>query len=78
MGWGERSTEGVKTCEIDCGHFEMLRPPHVNIIGKVLAERLAEMNGHGKDPAYRSYQLQHSGARPSEDGLRESTANFVP
>ena len=77
MGWGERSTEGVHTCEIDCGHFEMLRPPHVHIIGKVLAERLAEMNGHGKDPAYRSYQLQHSSA-PSADDLRESTANFVP
>jgi thioesterase domain-containing protein/acyl carrier protein len=40
MGWGARSTGGVDICEIDCGHFAMLRPPHVQVIGQRLAQRL--------------------------------------
>jgi thioesterase domain-containing protein len=40
MGWGARSMGGVTTCEIKCGHVEMLREPHVRLIGQTLANRL--------------------------------------
>lgn len=44
MGWGARSTSGVEVCEIDCGHFDFLRPPYVQLIGKKLQARLREIN----------------------------------
>ncbi len=44
MGWGTRSTSGVEVCEIDCGHFDFLRPPYVRLIGKRLQARLREIN----------------------------------
>lgn len=40
MGWGSRSTGGVEICEIDCGHYEFLRQPHVNVVAKKLSERI--------------------------------------
>jgi thioesterase domain-containing protein len=44
MGWAARSTGGVETCEIDCGHMEFLQPPHVRAIGEKLQERLKPVN----------------------------------
>ncbi len=44
MGWGARSTSGVEVCEIDCGHFDFLRPPYVQLIGEKLQARLREIN----------------------------------
>jgi thioesterase domain-containing protein len=40
MGWGSRSTGGVETCELKCGHYEMLREPHVRFIGQTIGNRL--------------------------------------
>jgi thioesterase domain-containing protein len=40
MGWGTRSEGGVEICEINCQHVEVLRQPHVQIIGQKLASRL--------------------------------------
>lgn len=40
MGWGSRSTGGVTICEIKCGHVEMLREPHVRLVGQTLGKRL--------------------------------------
>ena len=40
MGWADRSLGGVEICEIECGHFEMLREPHVRLIGQKLGSRL--------------------------------------
>lgn len=40
MGWGTRSEGGVEICEISCQHIEVLRPPHVQIIGQKLASRV--------------------------------------
>lgn len=40
MGWGERSIGGVTTCELECGHGEMLREPHVRKVAETLAMRL--------------------------------------
>jgi thioesterase domain-containing protein len=40
MGWGARSTGGVTICEVKCGHVEMLRDPHVRLVGKTLGKRL--------------------------------------
>ena len=44
MGWGERSTGGIEICEVDCGHFEMLRQPYVRLISERLTARLQEVN----------------------------------
>lgn len=40
MGWGERSSGGVEICQVNCRHFEILRQPHVRVIGERLAARL--------------------------------------
>jgi thioesterase domain-containing protein len=40
MGWGSRSRGGVETCEIRCGHVEMLREPYVRLVGQTLGDRL--------------------------------------
>jgi thioesterase domain-containing protein len=40
MGWGSRSMGNVETCELKCGHFEMLREPHVRLVGQTLGNRL--------------------------------------
>jgi thioesterase domain-containing protein/acyl carrier protein len=40
MGWGARSNGRVDICEIDCDHFAVLRPPHVQVVGQRLAQRL--------------------------------------
>jgi amino acid adenylation domain-containing protein len=48
MGWGSRSEGGVEICEIKCGHFELLRQPHVQIIGQTLARRMSGMDQRGQ------------------------------
>jgi thioesterase domain-containing protein/acyl carrier protein len=40
MGWGARTLGGVEICEIECGHFEMLREPHVRVVSQNLRSRL--------------------------------------
>jgi thioesterase domain-containing protein/NRPS condensation-like uncharacterized protein len=50
MGWAARSTGGVETCEIDCGHMEFLQPPHVRTIGEKLRERLMPVNDSAVEP----------------------------
>ena len=40
MGWGSRSMGGVETCELKCGHYEMLREPYVRLVGQTLGNRL--------------------------------------
>src|SRR5258708_3563456 len=40
MGWGARSMGNVETCDLHCGHYEMLREPHVRLIGQTLGNRL--------------------------------------
>jgi len=44
LGWGTRSKGGVEVCEVDCGHFDFLRPPYVQRIGERLQARLREIN----------------------------------
>jgi thioesterase domain-containing protein len=44
MGWGDRSTGGIEICEVDCGHYEMLRQPYVRLIAEKLTARLREVN----------------------------------
>jgi thioesterase domain-containing protein len=48
MGWGERSLGGVTTCELGCGHGEMLREPHVRTVAETLAMRLQTLR-NGKE-----------------------------
>jgi thioesterase domain-containing protein len=44
MGWGDRSRSGVEICELNCGHFDFLRMPHVQVVGQRLSQRLSEIN----------------------------------
>ena len=44
MGWGTRSMGGVEVFEIDCGHFDFLRPPYVQRIGEKLQARLGQIH----------------------------------
>lgn len=48
MGWGARSTGGVEICEVQCGHFEILRQPHVQFLAQRLAQRLQAINDRTK------------------------------
>jgi thioesterase domain-containing protein len=51
MGWGARSKGGVDIHAVDCGHFELLRPPHVQVIGQRLAHRLHEIHDRARHSA---------------------------
>jgi len=48
MGWGSRSLGGVETCELKCGHYELLRDPHVRLIGQTLGNRLQAIRNQQK------------------------------
>jgi thioesterase domain-containing protein len=48
MGWGSRSIGNVETCELKCGHYEMLREPHVGLIGQTLGNRLQAIRNQQK------------------------------
>ena len=43
MGWGVRSRSGVEIHELDCGHADILRQPHVEVLGQILTARLQEI-----------------------------------
>jgi amino acid adenylation domain-containing protein len=47
MGWGQRSTGGVETIEIELDHENLLRKPHIKAIGEILAARLQKMHRNG-------------------------------
>jgi len=51
MGWGARSTSGVEICEVRCGHFEILRQPHVGVVAQRISERLHEIEEQSKAKA---------------------------
>ena len=48
MGWGSRSMGNVETCELKCGHYEMLREPHVHLVGQTLGNRLQAIRNQQK------------------------------
>lgn len=48
MGWGSRSIGGVQTCDLKCGHYEMLREPHVRVVGQTLGNRLQAIRNQQK------------------------------
>ncbi len=43
MGWGARSRSGVEIHELECGHADILRQPHVEVLGQILTARLQEI-----------------------------------
>ena len=51
MGWADRSLGGVEISEIDCGHFEMFREPHVRLVGERLGARLQGITHRSDSPA---------------------------
>ena len=44
MGWGKRSTGGVEVCDVDCGHYEFLRQPHVSLVARRISARLEQIS----------------------------------
>jgi thioesterase domain-containing protein len=67
MGWGARSMGGTDICEIECEHYEMLRPPHVGVVGQTLARRLQEINQRA------SHAWGFLGAEDGSDSSAERT-----
>jgi thioesterase domain-containing protein len=51
MGWGARSTGGVEICEVGCGHFQILRQPHVGLIAERLSARLRKIEEQSRGTA---------------------------
>ncbi len=51
MGWGARSSSGVEICEVNCGHFEMLRQPHVRVLAERLTARLRAIDEQASNAA---------------------------
>jgi amino acid adenylation domain-containing protein len=49
MGWGQRSLGGVELHKIELDHDNLLREPHIKVIGKILATRLRQVHRNG-DP----------------------------
>jgi hypothetical protein len=49
MGWGSRSRGKVEICELKCGHYEMLRDPHVRVVGQTLGNRLQAIRNREVD-----------------------------
>jgi thioesterase domain-containing protein len=48
MGWGARSTGGVEICELNGGHYELLRPPYVGIVAEKLSSLLRKASERAK------------------------------
>jgi thioesterase domain-containing protein len=73
MGWGTRSRGGVEICEVHCGHFEILRQPHVLVVAQRLCARMDQVNERVKQGA-----LQFSLVpRGTESGSQSSVAESV-
>src|SRR6202166_1271582 len=66
MGWGERSLGGVTTCELGCGHGEMLREPHVRTVAETLAMRLQTLR-NGKETESSTMPNLSNNFRPGID-----------
>jgi len=47
MGWGERSTGGIETIEIELDHENLLREPHIKAMGEILTARLRSLSRQG-------------------------------
>jgi hypothetical protein len=64
---------GVEICEIDCGHFEMLREPYVNVVSQKLSDKLQAIMmrnaGLGAPSA-----IMKNPAAPSESGAWAGSA----
>jgi thioesterase domain-containing protein len=72
MGWGARSLSGVEICEIECGHFEMLREPHVSVISQKLSNQLgAIIRGSGLGALS---SIKKDPTAPSESGAWAGSA----
>jgi amino acid adenylation domain-containing protein len=50
MGWGQRSSGGVELHNIDLDHDNLLREPHIKTIGKILSNRLRQVESASRSP----------------------------
>ncbi|MFY9744116.1 MAG: amino acid adenylation domain-containing protein [Candidatus Sulfotelmatobacter sp.] len=66
MGWGARSAGGIEICEIDCGHYEILRQPFVQTIAQRLSEKLLDVNARVERSSLR-FSLTEQHARRNVD-----------
>jgi len=73
MGWGSRSMGNVETCELECGHYEMLREPHVRLVGETLGNRLQAIRNQQEVHAA-SWALSNDPRSLFDSGTRAETA----
>jgi thioesterase domain-containing protein len=73
MGWGSRSMGSVETCELECGHYEMLREPHVRLVGQTLGNRLQAIRNQQEVHAA-SWALSSDPRSLFDSGTRAETA----
>ena len=73
MGWGSRSMGNVETCELKCGHYEMLREPHVRLVGQTLGNRLQAIRNQQEVHAA-SWALSSDPRSLFDSGTRAETA----
>jgi thioesterase domain-containing protein len=70
MGWGARSTGGVEICEVRCGHFQILRQPHVEVVAEQLSARLHRIEEQIRGKATTATPPGTPLTVQSEEGLR--------
>jgi len=73
MGWGSRSMGNIETCELECGHYEMLREPHVRLVGQTLGNRLQAIRNQQEVHAA-SWALSNDPRSLFDSGTRAETA----
>ena len=73
MGWGSRSRGKVEICELKCGHYEMLRKPHVRLVGQTLGNRLQAIRNQQEVHAA-SWALSSDPRSLFDSGTRAETA----
>jgi thioesterase domain-containing protein len=73
MGWGSRSMGNVETCELSCGHYEMLREPYVRLVGQTLGNRMEAIRNQQEVHSARWGQLSDP-SRLFDSGTRAESA----
>jgi thioesterase domain-containing protein len=59
MGWARRSSGGVQVYEIDFNHLEILREPHIRILGDKLAACIRKVSER-ENKSHRNQQVETS------------------
>ncbi|OLE96741.1 MAG: hypothetical protein AUG75_16665 [Cyanobacteria bacterium 13_1_20CM_4_61_6] len=58
MGWGQRSESGVQVYEIDFNHHEILREPHIRILGEKLSASVRKVSEREAKSTHRNQHAE--------------------